>query len=172
MSRTFPVAPAPAHTPSRARRRILVSSVSSDSHTWNLVFLQLLLEEMGHEVFNAGACVPDELVISECRRLRPDALVISTVNGHGALDGRRLITRLRREPDLRDLQVVIGGKLGVRGAEAGSHAPALTAAGFDAVFEDAAGTEEFRRYLGEAAPVRALAAAPGRRPAAAVAGAR
>ncbi|MFJ8209512.1 cobalamin B12-binding domain-containing protein [Streptomyces sp. NPDC096033] len=167
MSRTTPVAPSPAHThtPARTGRRILVSSVSSDSHTWNLVFLQLLLEEMGHEVFNAGACVPDELVVSECRRLRPDALVVSTVNGHGALDGRRLIARLRQEPDLRDLQVVIGGKLGVRGAEAGTHAPALMAAGFDAVFEDAAGTEEFRRYLGEAAPARAVAPAPGRGPA-------
>ncbi|MCX5380556.1 cobalamin B12-binding domain-containing protein [Streptomyces sp. NBC_00091] len=162
MSPTTSTLPSPCPSspvPVRDRRRILVSSVSSDAHTWNLVFLQLLLEEMGHEVFNAGACVPDELVLSECRRLRPDALVISTVNGHGALDGHRLITRLRQEPDLRELQVVIGGKLGVRGAEAGTHAPALMAAGFDAVFEDAAGTEEFRRYLGEA-PVRRQAAAP------------
>ncbi|BAU88404.1 methylaspartate mutase [Streptomyces laurentii] len=52
-------------------RRVLVSSVSSDSHTWNLVFLQLLLEDLGHEVTNIGACVPDELLIAECRRHRP-----------------------------------------------------------------------------------------------------
>jgi methylmalonyl-CoA mutase cobalamin-binding subunit len=129
------------------RRRVLVSSVSSDAHTWNLVFLQLVLEEMGHDVVNIGACVPDDLLIAECRRLRPELVVISSVNGHGALDGARLIRRLRQLPDLRDLRVVIGGKLGVRGAEAGSYGPELSAAGFDAVFEDAAGITEFRHYV-------------------------
>ncbi|MER5771696.1 cobalamin-dependent protein [Streptomyces sp. NPDC001985] len=130
-------------------RRVLVSSVSSDSHTWNLVFLQLLLEELGHEVTNVGSCVPDELLIDECRRVRPDLVVISSVNGHGALDGGRVIRRIREQPDLRDLRIVIGGKLGVRGAEAGSYGPELTAAGFDAVFEDAAGVAAFRRYLAQ-----------------------
>ncbi|WEH39228.1 cobalamin-dependent protein [Streptomyces sp. NBC_01218] len=128
---------------------MLVSSVSSDSHTWNLVFLQLLLEEMGHEVTNIGSCVPDELLIAECRRHRPDLVVISSVNGHGALDGARVVRRLRDEPDLLDLRVVIGGKLGVRGAEAGSYGPDLVAAGFDAVFEDAAGIADFRRYVAQ-----------------------
>ncbi|GAA2387695.1 cobalamin B12-binding domain-containing protein [Streptomyces glaucosporus] len=136
-------------------RRVLVSSVSSDSHTWNLVFLQLLIEEYGHTVINIGACVPDDLLVAECRRHRPDMVVISSVNGHGYLDGRRLIARLRAEPDLAGLPVVIGGKLGTRGAEDGGHTRALIEAGFDAVFEDSTGIGEFRRYL--AAPgTRAL----------------
>ncbi|MGI5404283.1 cobalamin B12-binding domain-containing protein [Streptomyces sp. CA-135486] len=134
----------------RRGHRVLVSSVSSDSHTWNLVFLQLLLEEMGHEVTNVGSCVPDELLIEECRRVRPELVVISSVNGHGALDGARAVRRLREQADLRDLRIVIGGKLGVRGAEAGTYGPELLAAGFDAVFEDAAGVAEFRQYLAQA----------------------
>ncbi|WP_327355301.1 cobalamin B12-binding domain-containing protein [Streptomyces sp. NBC_01304] len=131
----------------KAGRRVLVSSVSSDSHTWNLVFLQLLLEEMGHDVVNIGACVPDDLLISEVRANRPDMVVISSVNGHGHLDGRRLITRLREESDLADLPVVIGGKLGIRGAENSAYGPELMAAGYTAVFEDTAGIAPFRRYL-------------------------
>ncbi|MFC0865466.1 cobalamin B12-binding domain-containing protein [Sphaerimonospora cavernae] len=130
--------------------RVLVSSVSSDSHTWNLVFLQLLLEEMGHKVTNLGSCVPDNLLVAECLRQRPDLVVISSVNGHGAMDGARMIRRLRGEPDLRGLRVVIGGKLGVRGVEATSHGPDLMEAGFDAVFEDTSGIAEFRRYLSRA----------------------
>ncbi|WP_399930873.1 cobalamin B12-binding domain-containing protein [Streptomyces kanamyceticus] len=130
-------------------RRVLVSSVSSDSHTWNLVFLQLMLEELGHEVINLGSCVPDELLIEECRRTAPDMVVISSVNGHGHLDGRRLIGRLRAEPGLSGLPVVIGGKLGTRGAENRAYGPELIAAGFDAVFEDTAGVAPFRRYLAE-----------------------
>jgi methylmalonyl-CoA mutase cobalamin-binding subunit len=131
-------------------RRVLVSSVSSDSHTWNLVFLQLLLEELGHDVVNVGACVPDELLIAECRRTDPDMVVVSSVNGHGHLDGRRLIGRLRAEPDLRHLPVVIGGKLGTKGAENGTYGPELLAAGFDAVFEDSEGIAPFRQYLASA----------------------
>ncbi|MFF7753369.1 cobalamin B12-binding domain-containing protein [Streptomyces sp. NPDC007971] len=128
-------------------RRIILSSVSSDSHTWNLVYLQLLLEEWGHEVHNLGACVPDDLVLRECRDHRPDLVVISSVNGHGFLDGRRLITRLRREPDLAQLPVVIGGKLGTDGAAGGAHGPALRTAGFTAVFEGDAAIDGFRAYV-------------------------
>ncbi|MER6912704.1 cobalamin-dependent protein [Streptomyces sp. NPDC000594] len=150
----------PVHTHAPRRRHVLVSGVSSDAHTWNLVFLHLLLEEMGYRVTNLGSCVPDELLIDTCRRLRPDALVISSVNGHGALDGGRVIARLRRHPELRRLFAVIGGKLGVDGGSGnpGAHGPRLLAAGFDAVFEDGQGVEDFRRHLGRAAPV---ALAPG-----------
>ncbi|KJY31556.1 hypothetical protein VR44_17860 [Streptomyces katrae] len=136
----------PAHA---GKPRVLVSSTSSDSHTWNLVFLQLLLEEMGNDVVNIGSCVPDDLLIAECRRHRPDMVVISSVNGHGALDGERLITALRAEPDLSRLPVVIGGKLGTRGSSV--FGQRLMDAGFDAVFEDSAGIEPFRSYL-ELAP--------------------
>ncbi|MFI9275539.1 cobalamin B12-binding domain-containing protein [Kitasatospora sp. NPDC052896] len=129
------------------RRRTLVTSVSSDSHTWNLVYLQLLLEELGHQVHNVGACVPDDLLIEECRRHRPDLVVVSSVNGHGFLDGRRLITRLRREPDLARLPVVIGGRLGTEGAAEGTYGPELLAAGFTDVFEGDNAVRDFRAYL-------------------------
>src|SRR4051812_36876285 len=87
--------------------RIVVTTVSSDSHTWNLVFLQLLLEEMGHDVHNLGACVPDDIVVGECRRLQPDMLVVSTVNGHGSIDGARMVRRIREAGDLKHLPVII-----------------------------------------------------------------
>jgi methylaspartate mutase sigma subunit len=51
-------------------RKFVVTSVSSDAHMWNLVFLQLLLEENGGEVVNIGACVPDEVIIEECSSKR------------------------------------------------------------------------------------------------------
>ncbi|BCY13284.1 cobalamin B12-binding domain-containing protein [Actinoplanes sp. L3-i22] len=111
----------------------IVSTVASDSHTWNLVFLQLLLEEHGYTVTNLGACVPDDLLVKECRELRPDLVAISSVNGHGHQDGRRVIGALRACPELFDTPVVIGGKLGVTG---GSYSEELRAAGFTEVFED------------------------------------
>ncbi|MFJ5223122.1 cobalamin B12-binding domain-containing protein [Streptomyces sp. NPDC088400] len=144
------------------RRRVLLSSVSSDAHTWNLVFLQLLLEEMGHDVTNLGACVPDEMLIQECAALRPDLVVISTVNGHGHVDGKRLIGKVRAQPETRHTPVVIGGKLGITGGTQATASHELVTAGFDAVFQDGADPAALGRFMDtlEAAP-KALELGPG-----------
>ncbi|MEV5974559.1 cobalamin B12-binding domain-containing protein [Streptomyces sp. NPDC051921] len=142
--------------PARNALHVVVTSVASDSHTWNLIYLQLLLEELGHQVTNLGACVPDDLMVDECRRLRPDLVVISSVNGHGHHDGLRVIGRLRDCPELRETPVVIGGKLGITGG--GDHGPLeeLRAAGFDAVFEDGTGIARFQGFV-RALPPRVMA---------------
>jgi methylmalonyl-CoA mutase cobalamin-binding subunit len=128
-------------------RTVLLSTVSSDSHTWNLVFLELLLAEHGYRVINLGPCVPDDLLVHSARRHRPDAVVISTVNGHGYLDGDRLIRTLRQEPDLADLPVMIGGKLGIAAESDDSRVNDLIAAGFTAVFTDSTGADELTGRL-------------------------
>lgn len=130
------------------RKRFLVTSVSSDAHMWNLVFLQLLLEEREGDVINLGVCVPDEVIIEECLSSRPDVVVVSTVNGHGHIDGLRLIRKLRAIPELADVKIVIGGKLGVKGAENAKYGAELVAEGFDAAFESGAGLADFETFLG------------------------
>jgi methylaspartate mutase sigma subunit len=117
-----------APTPARRGAPVVVSSVSSDSHTWNLVFLQLLIEELGFEVVNLGACVPDELLVSECLSIRPGMVVISR--------------------ELARIPMVIGGKLGTSGGQTTQQVEDLLAAGFDAVFDDRAdGPASFRRFI-------------------------
>jgi len=131
------------------RPTAIVSTVASDSHTWNLVYLQLLLEEHGYEVTNLGACTPDDLLVRECRERQPDVVVVSTVNGHGHQDGRQIIGRLRGCPELTATPVVIGGKLGVSGGTGRTYGEELRAAGFTEVFEEGvAGPAEFSGFLG------------------------
>jgi methylaspartate mutase sigma subunit len=132
--------------PSMPRARtVLVSSVASDAHTWNLVYLQLVLEELGCRVINLGACVPDRLLLAECRNQQPDLLVLSSVNGHGYQDGLRVIEKLHAA--LPQLPVVIGGKLGIAGRDP-DRADALRAAGAAGVFEQGdAGIEPFTRFV-------------------------
>jgi methylaspartate mutase sigma subunit len=127
---------------------VVVTTLSSDSHTWNLVFLQLLIEELGHRVVNLGPCVPDELIMRTCRERNVDLLVVSSVNGHGALDGERLIRKLRATREGAALPAVIGGKLGVAGLDSGGMRDRLLAAGYNAVFEDRAPIVGFRSLLG------------------------
>ncbi|MEU5313652.1 cobalamin-dependent protein [Streptomyces sp. NPDC021562] len=141
----------------RLARRILLSTTSSDSHTWNLVFLQLLLEELDYEVVNLGPCVPDQVLINAVRTYAPDAVVISSVNGHGHLDGIRLISALRADenPTVAGVPVMIGGKLGIQGAVNADLAATLVDAGFNAVFTEGADIDEFGRALARLASAAA-----------------
>ncbi|WP_107657076.1 cobalamin B12-binding domain-containing protein [Nocardia suismassiliense] len=91
------------------RFRCVLSTVESDSHLWNLVYLQKLLEENGASVHNLGPCTPVESVADAIRADRPDLLVVSSVNGHGFHGAQVLLSGLRE----RGLEVpcAIGGKL-------------------------------------------------------------
>ncbi|MEV6974190.1 cobalamin B12-binding domain-containing protein [Kitasatospora sp. NPDC093806] len=126
---------------------IVVTTMASDSHTWNLVYLQLLLEELGHRVTNLGACVPDDLLVAECRRIEPDLIVLSSVNGHGYHDGLRVIAALRACPELGGTPTVIGGKLGIAGSGDPTRQQSLLAAGFDGVFEEGRSVAEFQSFI-------------------------
>jgi methylaspartate mutase sigma subunit len=138
---------------------VVVSSLSSDAHTWNLVYIQLLLEELGHDVTNLGACVPDADLAAHCRAARPDLIVISSVNGHGFADGMRVIALLRESPELITTPVVIGGKLDTTGGSP-VMAQELLGAGFDAVFTDGAPLAAFRSFVDFVAGLPAPAASP------------
>lgn len=146
-----------AHVPTPRTLSIVVTSVASDAHTWNLVYLQLVLEELGHRVTNLGACVPDDLLTRECRLLLPDMIVISSVNGHGGYDGLRVIRRLRECPKLAHTPTIIGGKLGIGGDSGSDQAERLLQAGFDAVFDDCAGATQLRSFVSRLLPAAAPA---------------
>ncbi|MEV6626572.1 cobalamin-dependent protein [Amycolatopsis sp. NPDC051106] len=127
---------------------VVITTIASDSHTWNLIFLELLVREWGHRVVNLGPCVPDALLREECLRRRPDLVVVSTVNGHGADEGGRLARTLRAAPGLGTVPLVIGGKLGTGQEDPAGSAGSLLDAGFTAVFgHDAAGLAAFRRFV-------------------------
>jgi methylmalonyl-CoA mutase cobalamin-binding subunit len=122
----------PSRPSPRARPlKIVLSGLPSDSHAWNLVALQVILEGMGHRVVNLGARVRVERVLEVCRLEAPDCLVLSTVNGRGGADGARLIARLRADVDLAALTTVIGGRFGGRSPDARAEMLGL---GFDEAF--------------------------------------
>jgi methylaspartate mutase sigma subunit len=108
-----------------------------------LVFLELLLTELGVDVLNLGPCVPDELLVARCRQWRPELMVFSTVNGHGYEDGVRAIRAVRATPELAATPAVIGGKLGTGGDRDDARSLHLLDAGFNHVFDDQQGMAAF-----------------------------
>jgi methylmalonyl-CoA mutase cobalamin-binding subunit len=127
--------------------RVLLTTIPSDAHGWNLVFLQMYLEERGHRVRNLGTCVPYELLEESCREQPYDLVVVSTINGHGHMEGLEVARLLARLEKRRRLKLVIGGKLGVEESSSGEHARALLRAGFDAVFFGPSAVDDFGAYL-------------------------
>lgn len=133
--------------PPETRMQAVLATLPSDAHGWNLVALELLLREEGFTVANLGVCTPAEEVLEACRRLDPRVLVVSTLNGHGGLEGPDLIRRVRAQRRFRTLPCVIGGHLGVDPARHENLAAQLREAGFDAVYR-AEQVEDFRGFLG------------------------
>lgn len=142
-----PLTSAPS-TSRAARLRVVLTTLPSDAHTWNLVYIEMLLRSLGHEVANLGPSVPERLLLAECRRWRPDLVVISTVNGHGCADGLRVLRALRRKRRLAGVPVVIGGKLSTSAREGEDASRQLLAAGYDAVFADGEDLDRFRAFVG------------------------
>ncbi|MEY9946739.1 cobalamin B12-binding domain-containing protein [Kitasatospora sp. GAS1066B] len=122
-----------AFAPGLGTRNVVLSTIPSDSHTWNLLYLQLLLEEHGCAVTNLGACVPVATLVGESAQVRPDLIVISTVNGHGLHEGLDLARAVRASEELRQVPLVIGGKLDTAGSRTDADFLPLLEAGFDAV---------------------------------------
>ncbi len=100
--------------------KVVLSGV--DAGAWSLLALQVVLEREGHEVLVAAE------VLRTCRRARPDCLVLSTVLGGSGAD---VLRRVRADPGLRGLPVVLGGRVRNTRAE-------LLALGYDEVFPVAA----------------------------------
>ncbi|MFJ2376720.1 cobalamin B12-binding domain-containing protein [Streptomyces sp. NPDC087769] len=127
----------PHRQPPDSPRHAVLTTIASDSHTWNLLFLQLLLEEQGWEVTNLGACVPVDVLIEEATARPPGLIVVSTVNGHGAEEAPGLARAVRAVPALARVPLVVGGKLDTSGTIAPEVHASLTDAGFDAVLTGA-----------------------------------
>lgn len=127
--------------------RSVVATVSSDAHTWNLVFLQLLLEERGHVVHNTGPCVTAAEVAARCRAHGADLLVLSTVNGHGVIEAPDYLTEIRADAGLERMRVVLGGNLSTNGKLDLGDVSRLHSSGFDAVFTSPTALDEFAAFL-------------------------
>lgn len=134
-----------SHCGSGERPLAIVTSTLSDAHTWNLVFIEIVLNENGFQTLNLGPCMPIDEVLNTCVWHRPDLLVVSTVNGLGRLDAGALVRAIRADERVGDLPVVVGGRLGMGGPGEIHHD--LRAAGVTEVFTGRAAIPRFVRYL-------------------------
>ena len=129
-----------------AQLSCLLTTVESDSHMWNLIYMQRLLQEQGGWVRNLGCCVPPAETLRAVRDFRPDLVVVSSVNGNGHYQGRALVQAARALGDHMP-PFVIGGKLTTAMSDNTWIADDLRAAGYSGVFPGADAAQDFVLYL-------------------------
>lgn len=123
-------------TITRGRPQIVLATVPSDSHAWNLVFMQLLLTEIGFDVINLGPCTPVALVLDTAAELGADGIVISTINGHGCDEAPRLGKAKIADPRVSHLPLAVGGKLTTTNRIEPDQVERLRASGFGLIHQD------------------------------------
>ena len=117
---------------STVKKQVLLTGVRSDAHTWNLSYLELLLEELGFDVINLGPNVPVESVALNVRLRKIELIVVSSVNGHGAIEGQEIAEYLGSL--LGDVPLVIGGLLTTDPNKVEAASAQLINSGYNAVF--------------------------------------
>lgn len=125
------------------RLTVLLTTIPSDAHSWNLIYMEKFVQELGFAVTNLGVCVPYDLTVKIAQSLRPNLLLVSTVNGHGYIEGAELAERIRGFNELKDLTMVIGGKINTDIGDIEEHEALLLSAGYDAVFSGKSTIQDF-----------------------------
>jgi methylaspartate mutase sigma subunit len=129
------------------KKKAVLATIPSDCHSWNLLYMTYFLEELDFSVINLGVCTPLDLLADTCTKENPDLVVISTINGHGCIEGIELIQRLKPVEIQRQMPVVIGGILCINPYDLPKHASTLQLAGFDRVFFGDNSIPEFHAFL-------------------------
>ena len=78
-----------------SKLKTLLTSTPSDSHTWNLIYMELFLQENNCQVYNLGACTPITDLYDAIYKFQPKLVVISSINGHLFQDAIEIIENLK-----------------------------------------------------------------------------
>ena len=128
-------------------KKCLLTTVESDSHMWNLVYMQLFLEEHGYDTYNLGCCVSENETITAIKSQNPSLIVVSSVNGHGYVQGKSLVQKIKNEFGHCCPTIVIGGKLSTQISDNSTIHDDLLSRGYDGVFVNNSAINQFKSFL-------------------------
>lgn len=127
------------------RPKVLLAGPPADAHTWNLIYLELLLQENGFCVTNLGPNVAHALLFETLTQKPHDLVVMSCLNGSVKQEGLALMEE--RSSRTRGGEIfVIGGALQEQEDINGTQR-ALMQAGFLDAFLNESDPSRFVRFL-------------------------
>lgn len=126
---------------------VILTGTPSDSHTWNLIFMELFLQENECRVFNLGSCVPIHKIHQTIKEESPDLVVVSSINGHLFQDSVEIMSSFSKNP-LKFLPLlIVGGKMGISVQASSFQKKKLIKLGYNEVFIEKNALLRFKKYL-------------------------
>ena len=114
------------------KKKLVIGVIGADVHAVGNTILQHAFEDAGFEVTNLGVMVSQEEYISAAIETAADAILVSSLYGHGELDCRGL--RDKCEAGLKGILLYVGGNIVVGKQPFNEVEKRFKAMGFDRVF--------------------------------------
>lgn len=115
------------------KKKLVIGVIGADVHAVGISILQHAFEEAGFEVVNLGVMVSQEEYIAAAIETNADAILVSSIYGHGELDCRGLRDKCD-ESGLKDILLYVGGNIVVGKQPFDEVEKRFKAMGFDRVF--------------------------------------
>ena len=130
----------------RKDKKLVIGVIGADVHAVGIRILEFAFREAGYQVSNRGVMGSEEEFIGAARETVADAVVVSSLYGHGELDCRGLRDKCE-EAGLGGILLYVGGNI-VVGKQDFSHVEKrFHAMGFDRVFPPGTSPEEAIEWL-------------------------
>lgn len=115
------------------KKKLVIGVIGADVHAVGISILQHAFEEAGFEVVNLGVMVSQEEYIAAAIETNADAILVSSLYGHGELDCRGLRDKCD-ESGLKNILLYVGGNIVVGKQPFDEVEKRFKAMGFDRVF--------------------------------------
>ncbi len=127
--------------------KVMLGTIPSDSHSWNLVYMQLLLNELECDVTQLGICTPEHVYVDTLNSAQFDLIVLSSINGHGFSQGKSVAHYISKNFKGEIPPMVIGGKLTTDNNFTAWHDSKMKQQGFSKVYYNEHAISDFIRDI-------------------------
>lgn len=130
----------------RKDKRLVIGVIGADVHAVGIRILDFAFREAGYEVTNLGVMVSQEEFIGAAVETGADAIIVSSLYGHGELDCRGLREKMD-EAGLAGMLLYIGGNIVVGKQDFNDVEKRFKDMGFDRAFPPGTTPEEAIQWL-------------------------
>lgn len=130
----------------KSKKKIIIGVIGADVHAVGIQILYHAFDEAGFDVTNLGVMVSQEEYIAAAVETDADAILVSSLYGHGELDCRGLRDKCN-EAGLKDILLYVGGNIVVGKQPFDEVEARFKKMGFNRVFGPGTAPEETIEYL-------------------------
>ncbi len=130
------------------KKKLVIGVIGADVHAVGIQILNHAFEEAGFEVTNLGVMVSQEEYIAAAVETAADAIMVSSLYGHGELDCRGLREKCD-EAGLKNILLYVGGNIVVGKQPFNEVEERFKRMGFNRVFGPGTSPEETIKALKE-----------------------